>query len=1021
MDLNSNEEIKTFLKIDAPKVEDKTYYTINETRNIITLFDSVDKGPSDKSSDFEEDKIFTETDENSYIYEEICKDTVKESLNGISYSFISYGEFTSNKLKLLIGDVKDYLTNFNSRGLFPRLLDNLIKKEKSQKNMKEKINLKISYFLVHDNDMIDLSYLKNKNNLTENKLYQNKETIKNNEENIIDKIQKVNIQELENELSFLHNIINLLNELEENEEDESKNIFSRAHMCINIYIENESNEKKSIINFLILNGSEYLYSRRAEEFKTTYNEIKKSNKNVIKGTKIALETQYTYETLLNLVKLKVNIDNNIDSLNSDDINLIINKNNENSKLTLILHKLFFSTSKIKFRIIGSVTPNIGLYQNFKDTLLFLFDFHNIIKSTKKKNSSNIVLSTIQRSLTNNMIFQNLKKDNIVFELENKISSYKKTIDDYKAKLQQKDKKISFLEQSYKEQINIIKKKFNFNGDINVLISGDENTKEAEIIKNFKEMSENNIRNEGNLRLLQKTLDSAKEEIKRLKNREEVLNTNETMIKYYLYAQKNNEEKKKDNNDINDAFTQIEKLKKEIAFKNRLLDKYRQEIDNTKKVLLKIPKNLKDSDLNLHYNESKKDDETKLNENEEGNLKKNSINSDNIYIDEIKQIKKDNQKKIEIIKLNYEKKIQEKINEIKKMEYNYEGLKLEKKKDLYKYGNEIIKLNKILMNLISNYKRIFDSTLTKKCSIINLNLKKEEFGNIIMNADKDINFNNFPLLYQSLLNTNQLKMNQPFLHSNMKKIYTPLTINKNDEEIKDDKLNNTKNKIENNFKSEIPKTGEQISQFFKEQTNDGKIIFSKEQLEEMSKEAIVIHCLNINNKLIGIENYLKKYVKYKKGFNVEEFEKGEKYKDEIIDELKNKVNKLEISLDEQIKINNKNICVINSQNRKIDKLQKDTILYNNLLKYKNINSSILTPNKSTLYNSFVNDISNRNNFDNKTLKKSSSVLSINKVNYPLSPKIKKISAKKSINQLSRQLSPKIREIRENKIYLKKSDI
>ena len=1021
MDLNSNEEIKTFLKIDAPKVEDKTYYTINETRNIITLFDSVDKGPSDKSSDFEEDKIFTETDENSYIYEEICKDTVKESLNGISYSFISYGEFTSNKLKLLIGDVKDYLSNFNSRGLFPRLLDNLIKKEKSQKNMKEKINLKISYFLVHDNDMIDLSYLKNKNNLTENKLYQNKETIKNNEENIIDKIQKVNIQELENELSFLHNIINLLNELEENEEEENKNIFSRAHMCINIYIENESNEKKSIINFLILNGSEYLYSRRAEEFKTTYNEIKKSNKNVIKGTKIALETQYTYETLLNLVKLKVNIDNNIDSLNSDDINLIINKNNENSKLTLILHKLFFSTSKIKFRIIGSVTPNIGLYQNFKDTLLFLFDFHNIIKSTKKKNSSNIVLSTIQRSLTNNMIFQNLKKDNIVFELENKISSYKKTIDDYKAKLQQKDKKISFLEQSYKEQINIIKKKFNFNGDINVLISGDENTKEAEIIKNFKEMSENNIRNEGNLRLLQKTLDSAKEEIKRLKNREEVLNTNDTMIKYYLYAQKNNEEKKKDNNDINDAFTQIEKLKKEIAFKNRLLDKYRQEIDNTKKVLLKIPKNLKDSDLNLHYNESKKDDETKLNENEEGNLKKNSLNSDNIYIDEIKQIKKDNQKKIEIIKLNYEKKIQEKINEIKKMEYNYEGLKLEKKKDLYKYGNEIIKLNKILMNLISNYKRIFDSNLTKKCSIINLNLKKEEFENIIMNADKDINFNNFPLLYQSLLNTNQLKMNQPFLHSNMKKVYTPLTINKNDEEIKDDKLNNTKNKIENNFKSEIPKTGEQISQFFKEQTNEGKIIFSKEQLEEMSKEAIVIHCLNINNKLIGIENYLKKYVKYKKGFNVEEFEKGEKYKDEIIDELKNKVNKLEISLDEQIKINNKNICVINSQNRKIDKLQKDTILYNNLLKYKNINSSILTPNKSTLYNSFVNDISNRNNFDNKTLKKSSSVLSINKVNYPLSPKIKKISAKKSINQLSRQLSPKIREIRENKIYLKKSDI
>lgn len=612
-----------------------------------------------------------------------------------------------------------------------------------------------------------------------------------------------------------------------------------------------------------------------------------------------------------------------------------------------------------------------------------------------------------------MVYQNLKKDNLVFELENKISSYKKTIDDYKAKLLQKDEKISFLEQSYKEQINIIKKKFNFNGDINVLISGDENTKEAEIIKNFKELSENNIRNEGNLRLLQKKLDRAEEEIKRLKNREEVLNSNDTMIKYYLHAQQNNEEKKKDNNDINAAYTQIEKLKNEIKFKDKILDKYRQELDNTKKVLLKIPKDLKDADLNFHYNENKKDDETKLNdnENEEMNLKKNSINTDNIYVDEIKQIKKDNQKKIEIIKLNYEKKIQEKNNEIKKMEYNYEGLKLEKNKDIYKYGNEIIKLNKILMSLISNYKRIFNSNLTKKCSIINLNLKKEEFDNIIMTADKDINFNNFPLLYQSLLNTNQLKMNQPFLHSNLKKTYTALTINKNDEEIKDDKLNNTKDKIGNEFKSEIPKTAEQINQFVKEQTNDGKIVFSKEILEEMSKEAIVIHCLNINKKLIEIENYLKKYINYKKGYNVEEFEKGEKYKDGIIEELKNKIKKLEINLDEQIKINNKNICIMNSQNRKIDKLQKDTILYNNLLNHKNINSSILTPNKSTLYNSSVIGNSNRNNINNKTLKKSSSVLSINNINYPLSPQIRKISANNSIKQLSRQLSPKIREIRK----------
>ena len=43
----------------------------------------------------------------------------------------------------------------------------------------------------------------------------------------------------------------------------------------------------------------------------------------------------------------------------------------------------------------------------------------------------------------------------------------------------------------------------------------------------------------------------------------------------------------------------------------------------------------------------------------------------------------------------------------------------------------------------------------------------------MSIDRDINFNNFPLLYKFLIKNKQLKMNQPLLLTNVKKIYAPL--------------------------------------------------------------------------------------------------------------------------------------------------------------------------------------------------------------------------------------------------------
>ena len=213
MNLNSEEKIKTFLKIDSPKYEDRPYYSINKSNNKITLFDKIIKSPSDNSAEFEEDKIFTESEENSYIYEEICLNSIKDALKGISYSYIFYGDTSSSKYNLSIGEIKQDKNNYNKYGIFLRFVDNIINETNNNKN----INLKISYFILHDSDIFDLSNLKGKNldinNFSLYDLNKYKYTIKT-EENILNQIIQLNLEKMNKELNFLSNILNLLYNLE---------------------------------------------------------------------------------------------------------------------------------------------------------------------------------------------------------------------------------------------------------------------------------------------------------------------------------------------------------------------------------------------------------------------------------------------------------------------------------------------------------------------------------------------------------------------------------------------------------------------------------------------------------------------------------------------------------------------------------------------------------------------------------------------------------------------------------------
>ena len=124
---DENERIKVYLKIKPSLASDKIFYNVSEDKKILSLLDDLTLDDHNKSKKIEIDKIFTNRDENSYIYEEVMRNCVTNSLNGENYTFISYGDSNSEKHHLIIG-TPDCYENINNRGLFPRLLESYINK-----------------------------------------------------------------------------------------------------------------------------------------------------------------------------------------------------------------------------------------------------------------------------------------------------------------------------------------------------------------------------------------------------------------------------------------------------------------------------------------------------------------------------------------------------------------------------------------------------------------------------------------------------------------------------------------------------------------------------------------------------------------------------------------------------------------------------------------------------------------------------------------------------------------------------
>ena len=399
MEINTeiNDIIKTFIKIESPENKKDNIYEIDNSKKILTLYNFESITHSQNSFFFEFDKIFTSKDSNSYIYEEICLNCIKECLKGISFNFISYGETISNKFDLLYGDLKNDYTNINNHGLFIRFLNNLINNSTYNNS---NYDIKLSYLLVYEDNLIDLSIYENKKSydLTVEEFLNKSFKIKY-DSNIIDKINKKPINKINKIIKFLKKIINILLKFE----DKRNNyIYSWSHICIIIYLTDKNEKILSTISFLQLNGNEHLYDL----------DNKNKNKNIINNSpdkkehletiKHSLRVELTYDNITNLIKNNKYINNlinnhpNIRKLEKNEKSEITGiqkfdeeENEKMSKLGIVLNNICLgkNISNIKFRILGNIRPITGYYKTTRDTLLFVSNFKKMFKNIKNNESN----------------------------------------------------------------------------------------------------------------------------------------------------------------------------------------------------------------------------------------------------------------------------------------------------------------------------------------------------------------------------------------------------------------------------------------------------------------------------------------------------------------------------------------------------------------------------------------------------------------------------------------------------------
>ena len=804
-----DDKIKAFIKLEYSELKKKDIYEVDESKKFITIYnlDPTEKSKEKKSYPFEFNKIFMDNDTNSYIYEEICLNCIKQLFEGISFSFISFGESKNDKFNLLIGKIDEDYNNINNHGLFIRYLKDLI-----HKNKKYNYNIKLTSIIIYEDKIIDLYDLFNKNKNNFNFLKKGINIGK--DMNIINKMNKFDISnddDINKVILFLHDLINSLLKLKNNNNNDF--LYSLSNICFIIYLEDKSKNLISTSTFLLLNGCEHLYELKNKKSK------KKEEKSISKSVKDSLNIQITYDGIINCIKSNKYI---IESINKNNDQAIDEKNlkdkesrNESkeviklpsreegfneeisrfSKLIIVLYNICFNKElkNIKFRIIGNISQIVDNYIATRDTLLFVSKCYNIL------NKSNVKLILTDETKTKNDI------DDLNFQ----IKLYKSKIDSLNLMVERKNTHINFLSKNYNAQIEAIKKYFDFQGDPNLLITGEINFEEDNYMKNLKYKMK---KQEKEIKDYKIKIEELEHELFKYQNISNIKINDQTMISYYLSVKNKNNQKNMENKLINSLNKEIIELNDKINNKDKIIEGLKKDINEKSQIFCHLHENL----IKNNKKEKNKEKNDKM------------MNDRNILVlkNEMKQMKIESQKNMKVLKDNYNYIINEQkdnIEFIQKKIVNVENLY---KTEIEELNKELVKLYEIILNLINGYQNIFEGNEDEEDKINKK--KKEEFDLLVSNIEKDLNYLSFSSLYKELKKEN--KTRQSIIESLTK-----------------ENINKINDLINNNYQPE-----------------NNINITDKNKLVTSSKE---IEITDLNNKLISMSHYLKDQVKQNNQNNI----------------------------------------------------------------------------------------------------------------------------------------------------------
>ena len=606
--------IQVYLKVKQPLEKDKLYYKISEDKTLISLYDKVIKDDSSKTQKIEVDKIFDDSDNEQNMYQEICKNCINGCLEGNNFTYISYGDSTSEKNELIIGD-----DTSGKRGIYYLLLGDI------NNNFKQnpELSLGLSFLMVNGSYLIDLSLLKNISleNYSERDLINNfGKEININDTDIMKDIKKIPFENHEDISKFISNIFFSLKMMED---AENNRIISCSYFCFTIYIINKKNKKViSTISFIIIPGNELLTTKI-----TNPNNAKRDN---ITNTKNVVELSYTIEDVVRHLSTQTSSEKN----DTENMN--------KSKFMAVIGKLAFDVGNLdsqfdrRYRILGSIFANTGLYYNTKDTLYFLFRCKKITRQKfnlelalsllehdkRKSTKYRRILSTKENMMikSKNEIEEKLKiKDDQIYELESKLKLHETKVAELNARLEKKDINLKNIRNNYKTQIECLKDSMGFKGDINILLSKDQYTKEYRYALNIRNTFKLNHQKAEIIFKLEEKIKELNKEKDRLKQ----LLENKTKEKKILRIinSKENYRTEEESEEMEENIYLKNKIIQDLKKKNEELEKKLELYNQENKAKINLIQNLpKVLELNM---KKLKDTSQKIKE-EKDKLKKNFI-------------------------------------------------------------------------------------------------------------------------------------------------------------------------------------------------------------------------------------------------------------------------------------------------------------------------------------------------------------------------------------------------------------